>query len=119
VANNIGPPGDGRYHLNFHVYGRDAILGRREPTPEITSHEICVVIDAVAPDRHEAIKVAKLAKYCSLRVHYPGKLGTAGGCAMLADEVLMSDTPGYEWALDHLLPLDDPLELFPSQIERL
>jgi hypothetical protein len=119
VANNIGPPGEGRYHLNFHVYGRDAILGRREPRPEITSHEICVVIDAVAPDRHEAIKVAKLAKYCSLRVHYPGKLGTAGGCAMLADEVLMSDTPGYEWALDHLLELEDPLELFPSRIEQV
>jgi hypothetical protein len=38
---------------------------------------------------------------------------------MLSDEVLMSDTPGYEWVLDHLLTLDDPLELFPSEIERV
>jgi hypothetical protein len=98
------------------VYGRDAILGEREPTPAITSHEIAVVIDVVAPDREDAIQVAKMAKYCSLRVHYPGKLGTAGGSAMLSDEVLMPDTPGYEWVLDHLLTLQDPLELFPSEI---
>jgi hypothetical protein len=116
VANRYGPSGEGRYHLGFHVYGRDAILGEREPSPVITSHEICVVIDVVAPDREDAIQVAKLAKYCSLRVHYPGKLGTAGGCAMLSDEVLMSETPGYEWVLDHLLTLQDPLELFPSEI---
>ena len=117
VALQYGPSGDGRYHLNFHVYGRDAILGEREPLNEITSHEICVVIDVVAPDRDDAKNVAKLAKYCSLRVHYPGKLGTAGGCAMLADEVLMSSMPGHEWALDHVLPLDDPLELFPIELE--
>lgn len=116
VANRYGPSGEGRYHLHFHVYGRDAILGEREPTPAITSHEIAVVIDVVAPDREDAIQVAKMAKYCSLRVHYPGKLGTAGGSAMLSDEVLMPDTPGYEWVLDHLLTLQDPLELFPSEI---
>jgi hypothetical protein len=117
VARQYGPPQDGRYHLNFHVYGRDAILGRRETQHEITSHEICVMIDVVAPDRDDAKNIAKLAKYCSLRVHYPGKLGTAGGCAMLADEVLMSSMPGYEWVLDHVLPLDDPLELFPIEME--
>jgi hypothetical protein len=119
VAHQYGPPGDGRYHLNFHVYGRDAILGEREPRPEITAHEICVVVDVVAPDRDDAKNVAKLAKYCSLRVHYPGKLGTAGGCAMLADEVLMSSMPGHEWVLDHVLPLADPLEQFPTTLEEL
>ena len=117
VARQYGPSGNGRYHLNFHVYGRDAILGEREPNREITSHEIGVVIDVVAPDPEDAKNVAKLAKYCSLRVHYPGKLGTAGGCAMLADEVLMSSIPGHEWVLDHVLPIDDPLELFTIETE--
>jgi acyclic terpene utilization AtuA family protein len=119
VARQYGPSGNGRYHLDFHVYGRDAILGAREPQPEIASNEICVVIDVVAPDREDAKNVAKMAKYCSLRVHYPGKLGTAGGCAMLSDEVLMSSIPGHEWVLDHVLPLEDPLELFPMELERV
>jgi hypothetical protein len=119
VAVQYGAPGAGRYHLDFHVYGRDAVLGEREPTPEIRSHEICVVIEAVAPDPVEAKNIAKLAKYCSFRVHYPGKLGTAGGCAMLADEVLSSSVPGYEWVIDHLLPLDDPLAPFPTVLTSL
>jgi hypothetical protein len=119
VARQYGEQGEGRYHLLFHVYGRDAILGEREPTPQITSHEICVVIEVVAPDAHEAKNITKLAKYCALRVHYPGKLGTAGGCAMLADEVLSYAIPSYEWVIDHLLTLDDPLAPFPIHLERL
>jgi hypothetical protein len=119
IALYYGAAGDGRYHLNFHVYGRDAILGAREPEPVTSAHEIAVVIDVVAPERKDAENIAKLAKYCALRVHYPGKLGTAGGCAMLADEVLMPAMPVYEWVLDHTLALDDPLELFRVEMETI
>ena len=115
VERQYGPPGQDAYELFFHVYGRDAVMGEREPTPEIRSHEICVVVEAVAPTQETAVELAKLAKYCSFRVHYPGKLGTAGGCAMLADEVMLAPHPSYRWVIDHLLTLDDPLELFPSQ----
>jgi hypothetical protein len=119
VAREYGPQDDGGYRLLFHVYGRDAILGEREPTPEITSHEICVVIEAVAPELDRAKSIAKMAKYCSLRLHYPGKLGTAGGCAMPADDILTYGVPSYEWVVDHLLPLDDPLAPFRTEIEEL
>jgi hypothetical protein len=116
VERQFGPQADDAYRLLFHVYGRDAVMGPREPTPEIRSHEICVVIEAVAPDEEQAVNVAKLAKYSSFRVHYPGKLGTAGGCAMLGDEVLLAPHATYRWAIDHLLPLSDPLELFPIEL---
>jgi hypothetical protein len=116
VEKHFGSSEDADYHLLFHVYGRDAVMGPREPTPEITSHEICVVVEAVAPSAHDAKAIAKLAKYSSFRVNYPGKLGTAGGSAMLADEVYVSAVPRYKWIIDHLLPLDDPLELFPTSL---
>jgi hypothetical protein len=117
IEKHFGAPGDSSYQLYFHVYGRDAIMGEREPHPQIESNEVAVVVDVVAPERSDAESIAKLAKYSSLRVHYPGKLGTAGGCAMLADEVLMPSMPVYEWVLDHLLPLDDPLAQFPIELE--
>lgn len=119
VERQLGRAGDGRYHLVFHVYGRNAVMGVREPTPQIRSHEICVVVEAVAPDPEDAKNIAKLAKYCSFRVHYPGKLGTAGGCAMLADEVLSAPVASYRWVIDHLLPLADPLELFPIELSEV
>jgi hypothetical protein len=117
IEKHYGAAGAGGYHLNFHVYGRDAILGEREPHATVQAHEIAVMIDVVAPDRDDAINIAKLAKYSSLRVHYPGKLGTAGGCAMLADEVLTASIPVYEWVLDHLLTLDDPVVPFRREME--
>ncbi len=116
VERVLGTPDAGGYELLFHVYGKAAIMREREPTPTIDSHEICVVVEAVAPEAEEAIKIAKLAKYSALRVHYPGKLGTARGCAMLADEVLLAPHATYRWAIDHLLPLSDPLELFALEV---
>jgi hypothetical protein len=105
------------YHLNFHVYGRDAIMGDREPTPNITSHEICVVSETVAPTRAEAEEMGKLVKYMALRANYPEKISTAGGAALIADEILPSPHPAYRWRIDHLLPLQDPFELFPAEME--
>jgi hypothetical protein len=119
IERNYGGQGRDSYHLFFHVYGRDAILGVREPTPQITAHEICVVIEAVSPDKNLAKNIVKLSKYSALRVHYPGKLGTAGGCAMIADEVLQFGVPLYEWRIDHLLPLDDPLAPFPIELQEI
>jgi hypothetical protein len=38
--------------------------------------------------------------------------GTAGAAALMADEVLTGH-PAYEWTLNHVIAVDDPLELFP------
>jgi hypothetical protein len=117
VEKHYGPSDAGTYHLLFHVYGRNAVMGTREPTPQISSHEICVVVEAIAPEAADAKGIAKLAKYSSFRVHYPGKLGTAGGSAMFADEVYMSGVPRYEWIVDHLLELDVPADAFTTTLE--
>jgi hypothetical protein len=108
---------DGATELRFHIYGKDAIMGPREPTPQITSHEICVIVEAVAPTLEVAQKIAKIAKYSSFRANYPGKVSTAGGAAMLADEVLTAPVASYRWVVDHLLTLKAPDEVFPLQLE--
>jgi len=42
--------------------------------------------------------------------------GTAGGAALLTDDVLAGQ-PAYRWTLNHLVRLDDPCELFPITLE--
>jgi hypothetical protein len=93
--------------------------GPSEQTPHISSHEICVVVEAVAPEAADAKGIAKLAKYSSFRVNYPGKLGTAGGSAMFADEIYASAIPRYRWVIDHLLRLEYPAEVFPTTMTRV
>jgi hypothetical protein len=119
VEKHYGPSDGSTYQLLFHIYGKDAVMGPREPTPEIRGHEIGIVVEAVAPDARDAKGIAKLAKYSSFRVNYPGKLGTAGGSAMLSDEVYSSAMPRYRWIIDHLLALDDPTAPFTTTLEEV
>ncbi len=102
--------GDGEWYLNFSVYGRNALLGEREPQATAAGHEIAVLAEAIAPDEDGAIQIAKLVKYGSLRAQYGGRFGKGGGAALPGDEVLSPDQEAYRWTVDHLLTLTDPME---------
>jgi hypothetical protein len=107
VTRVVGTEG---WRLNFRVFGRDAILGVREPELSRTPYEVAVLAEAIAEDEEMAAHVAKLVKYGSLRVHYEGKLGIAGGAALPGDEILAPTQDSYRWTIDHLVEVDDPLE---------
>lgn len=104
------------YHIFFHVYGKNAVMQELEPLKRPQPHEVGIVMEVVASEPGLAENIAKLAKYSIFRAHYPGKLGLAGGAALLADEVLRASHDSYRWTIDHLLPLREPLELFPIRI---
>jgi Acyclic terpene utilisation family protein AtuA len=114
VTRVVGPEG---WRLNFRVFGRDAILGPREPERDHIAHEVAVLAEAIADDVELASHVAKLVKYGSLRVHYEGKLGIAGGAALPGDEILAPSQDSYRWTIDHLVAVDDPLESSQMTIE--
>lgn len=111
VAERHGPPGDRNYQLFIRVYGRDGVMGAWEPRRE-TAHEVGILIEAVAPTLDQAMDVAALAQRNIFFARFPGVRGTAGVAALPFDEVLPA-RPGYTWTINHLLPLADPLELFP------
>jgi hypothetical protein len=110
---------DKDYRLVFHVYGRNGVMGALEPVKMITSHEVAVVAEIVGPTHEFVERLGALVKYASLRAYYKGKLGTAGGAAFLQDEIWFSPRGAYHWTVDHLLPLSDPLELFPISLEEV
>jgi hypothetical protein len=98
------------WQLHFKVFGRNAILGEREPLVGHTPHEVLVVVEIIANTEQLAKHVGKLVRYGALRVNYEGKLGTAGGAALPGDELLTPDQDAYRWTIDHLVEVDDPLE---------
>jgi hypothetical protein len=105
--------GDGGYELYFTVYGRDAILGDREPLKAKPAHELGIVVQGVAPSKAMAEEVSMIATRQMFYARLPQVKGTAGGVAFLLDEV-MPASPAYRWTVNHTMRLDDPLELFPS-----
>jgi Acyclic terpene utilisation family protein AtuA len=114
VARVMGTEG---WQLSFRVFGRDAVLGRREPARSRTPHEVAVLAEAIASDEGMAAHVAKLVKYGSMRVHYEGKLGIAGGAALPGDEILSPQQEAYRWTIDHLVDVADPLESTRTAVE--
>jgi hypothetical protein len=107
--------GERGYELHFTVYGRDAILGDREPLRAEPGHELGVVVQGVAPTKAMAEEVCMIATRQMFYARLPEVKGTAGGVAFLLDEV-MPASAAYRWTLNHTIRLDDPLELFPTFI---
>ena len=112
VAESFGDTG---YELHFTIYGRNAILGEREPLKARPGHELGVVVQGVAPTKAMAEEVCMIATRQMFYARLPEVKGTAGGVAFLLDEV-MPASPAYLWTVNHTMRLDDPLEVFPTFI---
>jgi len=72
---------DGRnsgYELHFTVYGRNAILGDREPLKATPAHELGIVVQGVAPTKRMAEEVCMIATRQMFYARLPQVKGTAG-----------------------------------------
>jgi hypothetical protein len=115
VSERWGEPGE-RYQLYYHVYGRDGVMGAWEPRRDPPAHELCLVVEAVAPRFEDAEVICTLGTRNLFYARLPEVKGTAGTAALMMDEVLRGK-PGYEWTVNHVLPLADPLELTTVRLE--
>ena len=43
--------GDAGYQLHYTVYGRDGVMGELEPLRHHPGHELCIVVQAIAPTK--------------------------------------------------------------------
>ena len=48
-------------------------------------------------------------------VRIPGVKGTAGAAAFV-EKKPMRAIPAYVWSINHTVPVDDPMELFPVHL---
>jgi len=102
--------GTSGYELHYHVYGRSGVMGRLEPLSQV-AHELCVVVEGVAPTREMAHEITAMGSRQMFYARLPGVKGTAGTAALMSDEVLPARA-AYEWTINHLIPVRDPSELF-------
>jgi hypothetical protein len=103
--------GKEQYELYFHVFGRDGVLKECEPVKETRAHELGVVVEGVAQTAELAEKLTDFAVRMFFLARIPGVKGTAGTAA--TTKQTMRSSPGYMWNVNHTVPIDDPMELFP------
>lgn len=110
---------DADFRIDFKVYGRDAVLGLREPHRAKPLHEVGVLIEVVAKTQALASYVLSLARSSMLHCPFPGRKTTAGN---LAFPFSPSDTAAgevFEFSVYHLMRVADQRALFPIDMERI
>jgi len=107
--------GEDGYELHYAVFGRDGIMGAMEPLRDKPGHELCIVVQSVAPTKEMAEEICMTGTRQMFYARLPDVKGTAGSVSFLLDEVLPA-SPAYRWTLNHTLQVDDPLELFPRHL---
>jgi hypothetical protein len=105
-----GQFGKDGYQVHFHIFGKNGVLKEMEPVKEIRSHELCIVVEGVAPDEDLAMRVTDFALRMMFLARIPGVKGTAGTAA--TTKRAMRASPGYIWSVQHTVVVDDPIELF-------
>lgn len=104
------------YQLYYHVYGKNAVMRDLEPVKKTKSHELCIVVEAVAPTKELAEEIAWLGLRQVAYMRIPGVKTTALAAAYLTGEPMPTKAPAYRWSINHTVPVDDPLELFPTHL---
>jgi hypothetical protein len=103
------------YQLHFHVFGKNGVLKDMEPVKEIRSHELCILAEGIAPTAELAEKLTDLATRMIFLARIPGFKGTAGAAAFVEKKPMRAN-PAYIWSINHTVPVDDPMELFPLHL---
>ncbi len=104
------------YSLRFLRYGLDAVAGGRYRSAEMP-HELGIVIEAIAPTQQAADTIVSLARSTALHQPFAGRKTTAGNFAFPFSPSDLRAGPVYEFAVYHLMQVDDPSALFPIRIE--
>lgn len=107
--------GEDGYELHYNVYGRDGILGPMEPLRDTPAHELCIVVQGVAPTAEMAEELTLTGTRQLFYARLPDVKGTAGGVSFPFDEVMKS-SPGCRWTINHTMAVKDGMELFPTHM---
>lgn len=109
----------GGWKLRFLRYGLGAVAA---PGPMSTGglpSEIGLVIEAIAPSQELADAVLSLARSTALHQPFGGRKTTAGNFAFPFSPSDFSGGGVYEFALYHLMEVEDENSLFPIRFEEV
>ncbi|PKB68804.1 MAG: hypothetical protein BZY81_00925 [SAR202 cluster bacterium Io17-Chloro-G4] len=113
-VDGMGVPAED-YKLVFRVIGKNAVMGEREPVKEILTHELGIIMEAVASTQELANEILGLARQAGKNLHYEGKLCDEGCITYPYSPSDIPAGPVYEYNMLHAVEPDSPLEMFPVE----
>ncbi|MCL2593433.1 MAG: DUF1446 domain-containing protein [Defluviitaleaceae bacterium] len=117
VKSNFANFGMDDFFLDFKVYGKNGVMGIFKNLPKETSHELCIIIEAVAKDQKQADTICSFARSTMLHYGYEGRKSTAGNLAFPFSPSDFSVGEVYEFNMYHLMDVDNPADFFPISVK--
>jgi hypothetical protein len=104
----------GEASLNFHVYGRDAVMGALEPSTQVP-HEVGILAEVTAPTARLAKAICSIARIAVLHLPYKGQIATSGNLALPLNPMESLIGPVCRFSVYHVMQADDLdlTDLFP------
>lgn len=116
AALGIGPDD---YRLVLRQYGRNGVMGAWEPAQDATPVEVSIIAEVVARTQDIANAALSLARVTLLHSDFPGRMCREGNMAFPFSPSDIERGPIYEFMLQHVVEIDDPLHMFPIEYEQV
>lgn len=107
--------GEDDYEMVLRLYGHDAILGALEPAAG-PPREVGVILVVNAPEQATATAIAKVANPLMLHMPLAG-MEHLPSFAFLTSPAEIERGAAFEFALNHVVEVEDPGELFRIELE--
>jgi hypothetical protein len=107
------------YSLTFHIYGRDAIMGKLEPETSVPPHEVGIVLEVTAPTQEFATAIAKFARQPLLHQTIPEWRGSITGFACLHNPAEVERGALWNFNLNHVAVPRTRGEMFRTRIQQV
>ncbi len=105
------------YRLTIHTYGRDGVMGGREPVRDAAPHELGFLVDVVAETPDIAQAVIALSRTSMLHSDFPGRLCKEGNMAIPFSPSDLAAGEVFRFSMAHVVLPQDPCALFPIEHE--
>ena len=90
------------WRIDVHAYGRNAVMGAREPLIDAVPHEIGLAVCLSAPTQELATKVAELSRQPLLHHPIPEWSGSITGFACLFNQAYLERGPFWRFSVHHV-----------------
>jgi hypothetical protein len=112
----LGKGGLERCQTHVRIYGRDGVMGPREPVKQFEGHEAFLVVDVTAPDRGTCETATSVIWYAFLHAKSPGwRGGTTVAWPFPTATFDLGEV--FRFNVHHAMEVDDPLETFRIELE--
>jgi Acyclic terpene utilisation family protein AtuA len=107
------------YHIRFHVYGRDGVMGSLEPDRAELPKEVGIVFEATASTQQLATTIAELSRQPLLHTSIAEWSGSTTSFACLHNPAHVERGAVYRFNLNHAVLPRSPQEMFRTTLVEL